>query len=281
MNNIYVPTPCVITEKIRETYDTTTYVLEFLDSSQNARFSFYLGQFNMISVLGVGEAPISISSGPGDKGIFHHTVRHVGNVTRALERMEPGDRVYVRGPYGRGWPMNRLYGKDVLIVAGGIGLAPLRPVIRAILAERGRYKKVLVFYGARTPEDLLFKREFDDWDSELDLLVSVDTLNGSEPGRYTVGVVTTLFPRISVTPRLSTVLMCGPEVMMRYAVRDLLELGFSRDQIYLSLERRMNCGIGKCGKCQIGPLFVCRDGPVFSYAELSGMLEPALGGVAK
>ncbi len=278
---LYTPEPCVITKVIPQTYDTDTYVMEFVDEKNNADFSFYLGQFNMLSVFGIGEAPISISSGPGDHGVFHHTIRNVGNVTGVLSRLGPGSIVHVRGPYGRGWPMDAMQGKDVLIVAGGIGLAPLRPVLKAISHDRRRYRNVEVLYGARSPKDLLFVPEFDDWRYYMTLHVSVDTLDGTAPGDYNVGVVTTLFSKMSITPKDSVVLMCGPEIMMRFAVRDLLDRGFEPEKIYVSLERRMQCGVRKCGRCQIGPKFVCKDGPVFTYDELSSLVEPALGGAVR
>jgi sulfhydrogenase subunit gamma (sulfur reductase) len=278
---LYTPKPCVITEVIPQTYDTNTYVMEFVDEKDNAEFSCYLGQFNMLSVLGIGEAPISISSGPGDRGVFHHTVRNVGNVTGALAKMRPGSTIHVRGPYGRGWPMDALQGKDVLIVAGGIGLAPLRPVLKAISHDPRRFGNVEVLYGARSPKDLLFVPEYDDWRYYMNLHVSVDTLDGTPPGKYHVGVVTTLFSKMTITPKNSVVLMCGPEVMMRFAVRDLLERGFEGDKMYVSLERRMHCGVSKCGRCQIGPKFVCKDGPVFTYNEITSLVEPALGGMVR
>lgn len=275
---VYTPDPCVITRVTQETHDTKTYTMEFEDSSKNSTFRFRFGQFNMLSILGIGEAPISISAGPGDEGVLMHTVRKAGNVTAALDRMKPGDRLFIRGPFGRGWPMEALEGKDVLIIAGGIGLAPLRGVVRAIAAKRSLYREVEVLYGARTPKDLLFTREFDDWRPQMTLMLSVDTLDGAAPGPYREGVVTTLFSEMTVTPANSLVFMCGPEVMMRFATRELLSRGFSPDQIYVSLERRMECGVGKCGRCQIGPIYVCKDGPVFGVSELLGIPEPALGG---
>ncbi len=278
MDRIYTPEPCVITSIVPETYDTKTYVMEFEDGGKNSSFGFYFGQFNMLSILGIGEAPISISSGPGDDGVFLHTVRKVGNVTGAMDHLRPGDKVFVRGPYGHGWPLDAMRGKDVLVVAGGIGLSPLRGVVKAMVSDRRRYKNVELLYGARTPRDLLFTREYDDWRYEITVHVSVDTLDGAAPGAYNVGVVTTLFSKMTVTPKNSVVLMCGPEVMMRFATRDLLNRGFTPEQIYVSLERRMKCGMKKCGRCQIDPVYVCKDCPVFRWADLSAIPEPALGG---
>jgi len=275
---LYTPEPCVITRVTPETYDTKTYAMEFEDGARNSSFGFYFGQFNMLSILGIGEAPVSISAGPGDDGVLLHTVRKVGNVTASLDKLKPGDRVFVRGPYGHGWPMDAMRGKDVLIVAGGIGMAPLRGVVKAIVADRRRFRNVELLYGARTPKDLLFTREFDDWRYEVALHLSVDTLDGTAPGTYNVGVVTTLYSKMTITPQNSVVLMCGPEVMMRFATRDLLNRGFTPEQIYVSLERRMECGMKKCGRCQIGPVYVCKDGPVFKVSDLLAIPEPALGG---
>lgn len=276
---IYTPEPCVITRVTPETYDTKTYAMEFEDGGRNSSFGFYFGQFNMLNILGVGEAPISISAGPGDGGVLVHTVRKVGSVTAALDKMKPGDKVFVRGPYGHGWPMDAMKGKDILIVAGGIGLAPLRGVVKAIVSDRRRFKNVEVLYGARTPRDLLFSSEFDEWRYDVALHLSVDMLDGAAPGPYTVGVVTALFPKMTITPQNSVVLMCGPEVMMRFAARDLIQnRGFKPGQVYVSLERRMECGMKKCGRCQIGPVYVCKDGPVFKVSDLMAIPEPALGG---
>lgn len=276
---LYTPEPCVITRITPETYDTKTYAMEFEDGGRNSSFGFYFGQFNMLSILGVGEAPISISAGPGDNGVLVHTVRKVGNITAALDKLKPGDKVFVRGPYGHGWPLDAMKGKDVLIVAGGIGLAPLRGVVKAIASDRRRFRNVEVLYGARTPKDLLFTREFDEWRYDMTLHLSVDMLDGAAPGVFTVGVVTALFPKMTITSQNSVVLMCGPEVMMRFAARDLIQSrGFKPEQVYVSLERRMECGMKKCGRCQIGPVYVCKDGPVFRVSDLMAIPEPALGG---
>lgn len=226
----------------------------------------------MVSVLGFGEAPLSISSEAWRKDSFDHTVRAVGNVTRAMTRLQEGDILHIRGPYGRGWPMERIEGRELLIVAGGIGLAPLRPVIAQLTEARQRFGRVEILYGARTPADLLFTDELQGWQEYgLRLLLSVDQVPGEETWSHNVGVVTTLFPRITVDPREAIALVCGPEIMMKFVVLDLLKRGYAPERIYLSLERRMECGVAMCGHCQMGPKYVCKHGPVFSYVEVKNL----------
>jgi len=280
--NPFKPERAIIREIIPETYDTTTYSLEFLNPQKRQEYSFLPGQFNMLSVIGVGEAPISVSSDPEEQeklGLFQHTIRHVGDVTNALKRYNVGDSLFIRGPYGNGWPMDLLLGHNVLIIAGGIGLAPLRPVIKHIINHREDYGLVEVLYGARTPKDHLFTREFEEWQQKIDFRITCDIADESWQGA--VGVVTTLCYEMKSKPDYTIALTCGPEIMMQFAVKDLLERGFEPDQIYVSLERRMECGINKCGKCQIGPKFVCKDGPVFAFAELLTIPEDILGGVGR
>lgn len=281
MINPFKPEIAVITEVFKETSDTTTYTFRFKDEETRETWSFEPGQFNMITVFGIGEAPISISSAPSDTGFFQHTVRHVGNVTNALAKKKPGDVVGIRGAYGTGWPFHQLYGRNVLIVAGGIGLAPLRPVIREVMRQRDRFKEVEVLYGARTPGDMLFVREFPEWSEYVKLRLTVDTVPPGVKWDHKVGVVTTLFSEMSSQPSNTVVLTCGPEIMMKFVVRGLLHMGFSPDRIYVSMERRMHCGVGKCGRCQIGPRFTCKDGPVFAYEELAALPEEVLGGVGR
>ncbi|NLO89980.1 MAG: Ni/Fe hydrogenase subunit gamma [Clostridia bacterium] len=270
-----MPSLVKIIDIIEETGDTKTIKLIFVDEQTQKNFSFKPGQFNMLTVLGVGEAPLSISSAPGEGDYFSHTIRRVGNVTGAITRLNVGDTFGARGPYGNGWPLDKIKGRDILIVAGGIGLAPLRSVIYYIKENRDNYGKVEILYGARTPKDCLYRREFDEWREipNTRLLLTVDNVPEGTKWEHDVGVVTLLFDKISLNPSETAVLMCGPEIMMKFAVHNLLEMGFKDKDIYLSMERRMNCGISKCGLCQIGPKFVCQDGPVFSYYELRNLTE--------
>lgn len=277
MANIYQPAPAKILAIKQETYDTTTYTLAFSEPEKQASYWFVPGQFNMLTIFGLGEAPISISSDAEHKASFAHTVRHVGRVTGAMQKLTVGDTVWVRGPYGNGWPMSQMIGKNVLIVAGGIGLAPLRPVIYYLLKHPEEFGQVEILYGARTPQDLLFADQLAGWQTDkVKVRLTVDQAPAGDGWAHRTGVVTTLFEDIEVPPANTIALTCGPEVMMRFVVAGLIERGYDPSQIYVSLERRMSCGISKCGKCQIGSKFVCRDGPVFAYAELALLPERVL-----
>jgi len=232
------------------------------------------GQFVEVSALGVGEAPISISSSPSrSNGHFELCVRKVGDVTSALHRLRPGDRVGIRGPYGRGFPVEKFRGKDLLFAPGGLGLAPLRSLINQVLDERALFGRVIILYGARNPSELLFKDELKQWGErdDVELHLTVDRADDNWMGH--VGVITTLFKDISVYPRNTVAVTCGPPVMYRFVLMELLGKGISEGNIYLSLERRMKCGVGKCGHCQINHIYACQSGPVFPYAEIKGLEE--------
>jgi len=231
------------------------------------------GQFNMLYVFGVGEAPVSMSGNPADETVLVHTVRAAGAVTSALCAAKPGDVLGVRGPFGNTWPLNESAGRDLLILAGGLGLPPLRPAIYRVLAERGRYGDVRILYGARTPSDILFKRELRRWGGrfDVDLHVTVDVGDSDWCGE--VGVVTRLLNRVGTDPGHATALVCGPEVMLRFAALELENLGVRQDQVFISMERNMHCGIGLCGHCQLGPTFVCKDGPVYRYDRVAHLLN--------
>ena len=273
--NPYLPHEVDIIQIVDETHDTKTFRLAFKDAQIKEQFSFLPGQFNMLTLFGIGEAPISISSDHNQQDYFDHTVRKVGNVTKAMFRLKEGASLRVRGPYGRGWPLEQAQGKDILLVAGGIGLAPLRPLIFNCLQNRDKYGKVEILYGARTPLDALFINQWNEWNA-VEGVTFRPTVDGVPPGvewNNSVGLVTKLFDSMDSTPGNTHVVMCGPEIMMKFAVQGLLNKGFSPKDIFLSLERRMNCGISKCGFCQIGPKFVCQDGPVFSYYELQNLTE--------
>lgn len=232
------------------------------------------GQFVEVSMLGVGEAPISISSSPSrSEQSFELCVRNVGDVTGALHRLQVGDKIGIRGPFGRGFPFEKFRGKDVLFAPGGLGLAPLRSLINQVLDERAMYGRVILLYGAKTPGELLFKDELKTWGerSDLELLVTVD--RGDETWTGNTGVITTLFRNISVYPRNTVAITCGPPVMYRFVLMELFGKGIPEGNIYLSLERRMKCGVGKCGHCQINNVYACQSGPVFSYKEIKGLEE--------
>jgi anaerobic sulfite reductase subunit B len=244
-----VPAPFRVAERRQETADTWTLELE-------PRLEFEPGQFTMLAAGGAGEVPISISGNP-EGGRLVHTVRAVGAATRAICAAEPGRALAVRGPFGMPWPTEAIEGADVVIVAGGIGLAPLRPAILRLLARPERYGRVTVLHGARTPDQLLFPDQLERWGAEL----IVDSAAPGWDGR--VGVVTKLIDRAPMDPGSTVALLCGPEVMMRFAVPALGARGVTTDRTYVSLERNMQCGIGHCGHCQLGPTLICRDGPVY------------------
>ncbi len=266
-----VPRVARVRRRQRDLSDVWTLVLEMEDGGG---LEFAAGQFNMLTAFGVGEVPISISGDPAKAGGgLVHTIRDVGSVSGALARLAPGEAVGVRGPFGVGWPVAEAHGCDVVIMAGGLGLAPLRPVIYSLLANRRRYGKIALLYGARGPGEILFRSELEQWRRLLDieLHVTVDHAEGDWYG--SVGVVTALVPRADFDPDNTLAMVCGPEIMMRFGVGALRDAGVSGSAIYLSMERSMKCAIGLCGHCQLGPVFVCRDGPVFRHDRLSSLLS--------
>jgi NAD(P)H-flavin reductase len=258
-------TRAMVREIVSETPDTLTFAFELEDGRGAA--DFRPGQFNMLYVYGVGEVPISIASSRQERSV-KHTIRSVGTVTTLISRLKVGDVVGLRGPFGVSWPLEDAYGKELMIVAGGLGLAPLRPVIMEALASAHRFKGVKVLYGARTPKDLLYKYEQAGWNNRegTELLVTVDRAEEGWSGN--VGVVTTLFKQVEVLAEEAVAFVCGPEVMMKFTVQELLRRRVPQDNIVVSLERHMSCGVGTCGHCQMGPVFICKDGPVFAYPRV-------------
>jgi NAD(P)H-flavin reductase len=261
------PSLCSIGKVKHETHDSFSLELDPPEA-----FHFAPGQFNMLYVFGVGEVPISISGDPAKPGLIH-TIRNVGTVTRAMAKLKRGDALGLRGPFGSVWPVEAAEGHDVVVVAGGIGLAPLRPALYHLLSNRERYGKVVLLYGARTPQDILYARELALWRAKLDLEVQVTVDRADESWRGNVGVVTTLIKRATFDPRNTLALACGPEVMMRFTVQELIKHSVTPNKIYLSVERNMKCAIGFCGHCQYGPHFVCKDGPVFAYPQIARLLQ--------
>lgn len=255
----------------RETADTFTMTLRPCEGTEAPRFA--PGQFSMIYVFGVGELPISISGDPQQTDRLVYTVRSVGPATQALVSRKRGDWVGVRGPYGASWPMDAGRGKDLLIIAGGIGLAPLRPAIYHVLKNRDDYVRLIVLYGARSPQDLLYRKELSTWGRVPDTQVLSTVDYGGVHWRGRVGVVTTLFKHLRMHPDRTVVMICGPEIMMRYVITELEKnRGVPANNIYLSMERNMKCAVGFCGHCQLGPHFICKDGPVFSYDRLRNLM---------
>jgi len=268
---LLTPVPACVAEVRKETHDTFTLTLE--PANGQPLGSFAPGQFSMLYVYGVGELPISISGDPNEPGRLVYTVRSVGRATQALVRRRAGEVVGVRGPFGRPWPLEAARGKDVLIVAGGIGLAPLRPAVYEILRRRDDYVRLIVLYGARSPKDLLFRKQLAVWGRLPDTQVLATVDFGGASWRGHVGVVTTLFRHLRLHPGETVALVCGPEIMMRFVVRQLEARGVPASEIYLSMERNMKCAVGSCGHCQLGPYFVCKDGPVFSYEQLRPWMD--------
>lgn len=248
----------------RETHDTVSVDVE------DATTGYAPGQFSMLSASGHGEVPISVSALGRDA--VTHTVRSVGTATEALTRLQAGSIVGVRGPFGVGWPVSELRGRDVIVVAGGLGLAPLRPAVHHLIAHRPEYGRLVLLYGARTPLDLLFTHEVERWRArfDLDAWVTVDAADRSWRGE--VGVVTKLFRRLSIDAERAAALVCGPEIMMRFAAGGLVDLGIDPSAIWLSMERNMQCGAGVCGHCQLGPYLICRDGPVLPLSHLAPLM---------
>lgn len=267
-----LPRRFVVTDSRRDTRDTHTLLLEAVDGPPLA---FEPGQFTMLSAFGIGEVPISISGDPSRPEVLQHTIRDVGSVSHALAEAEPGTMLGVRGPYGTGWDVGTGRGGDVVFVAGGIGLAPLRPAILEVTRNRADYGQVLLLYGARTPEDMLFTEDLRSWaaEDEVDVHVTVDMGQHGWPGR--VGLVTQFIPRAAFSPDRTLALVCGPEVMMRHVAADLVDRGVPLHGIRLSMERTMKCGVGLCGHCQLRELVICLDGPVLAYDQLEPLMNRA------
>ena len=235
-------------------------------------FPFAPGQFNMLYAFGVGEAAISISGDPTRPERLVHTIRSVGKVSDALARLRPGDPLGLRGPYGGGWPLDAAVGSDVIIVAGGLGLAPLRPTLYRLMAERDRYGRIVILCGARSPTDILYRNELEGWRTRLDIEIEVTVDRAGRDWHGNVGVVTTLIERAAFDPAHAVAMLCGPEIMMRFAAAGLEKVGVSASSIYLSMERNMKCAIGHCGHCQFSSDFVCKDGPVATWADLGRLI---------
>lgn len=256
-----------------ETADTFTFDLAPRDGG--AMPGFAPGQFNMLYLFGRGEVAISVSGDPGDASRLTHTVRSIGSVTHGFDNLSEGQSIGVRGPFGTAWPVEAIKGRDVLFLAGGLGLAPLRPAILHVLAHRGDYGAVNVLYGTRNPETLLFREDLEHWRAapEIGFDITVDHADADWHGH--VGVITKLIARTGINPANTVALICGPEIMMHFAVEGLKARGMASKQIHVSLERNMKCALGHCGHCQLGPAFICRDGPVFRHDRMAPLLRVA------
>jgi NAD(P)H-flavin reductase len=268
------PEPFEVRHVTKETGDTFTLTLAPVARAPFRPFA--PGQFNMLYVFGVGEVPISISGDPARPEILVHTIRSVGATTRAMQKLQRGDWVGVRGPFGTAWPVDKAHGHDVVLIAGGIGLAPIRPALYHVLLHRGLYGRVVLLYGARTPRDMLFPKELREWRGRFDVVVDVTVDRATMEWQGSVGVVTKMVQRSPFDPQSAMAFICGPEVMIRYAAQSLEQRGTAGSSIFVSMERNMKCAVGVCGHCQFGPWFVCKDGPVFRYDRIErffGMRE--------
>lgn len=269
--NIYIPEPATLIKTTKMTEDETFYEV-CLDSQHDLNHA--PGQFVELSVAGIGEAPISISSSPTQTGIFQMVVRKVGNVTTALSKLGAGDKIGIRGPFGSQFPVSDIMlGRDLLFICGGIGLVPVRSAIKYVLDNRDDYGKITILYGVKTPADRLFRDELPQWAQESGVTVLETVDNGDQNWQGNVGVITSLLPQISVEPAQTIAIVCGPPAMYKFVLQGLTTMGMSDEHIYLSLERRMKCGVGKCGHCQMNHIYVCQEGPVFRYSDIKDVME--------
>ncbi|MFC2019907.1 FAD/NAD(P)-binding protein [Chloroflexota bacterium] len=271
--NIYLPHAAVIEKIVDETTDTKTFHFNFKDEKLRQDFTFQSGQFALCSILGIGEAPFAISSSPTRRDHLEFAVRQVGRLTKAIHRLGVGSEIGVRGPYGNGFPLDSLEGKNLVFVAGGIGLSPLRSLIWNVLDNRDKYSQISIIYGARSPSDLSFRYDLAAWekDKSINTVTMVDKGDESWTGR--VGLVPVVLTEIAPSADNTVAIVCGPPIMIRFTFPALAKLGFSPQQMITTLEKRMKCGLGKCGRCNIGDIYVCRDGPVFSYAQIKNFIS--------
>lgn len=267
-----LPCRARVVRRIQESPTIFTLGLELLEANQRKQFSFRPGQFNMVYLFGAGEVPISIVSDPQDDTLLDHTIRAVGRVTRGLALLNEGDEAGIRGPFGRGWPLEQAQGKDILIITGGLGCAPVISVINYILRRRADYGHLTILQGVKHSEDLIWRTRYEQWIEQPDIEVHLAADVGTGNWPWYIGRVTALLDGVDLDPQRTIAMMCGPELMMAGAVRTLAERGIAGEAIWMSMERNMHCGTGLCGHCQLGPKFVCREGPVFHYPDIASLL---------
>lgn len=271
MKNEYIPYKAIIQSIQKESFDTNTYRVVFDEEKIKESFDYKPGQFAEVSVLGVGEVPISITSSPARKGFLEFTIRKTGKVTDAIHRLKTGDSLFIRGPYGNAFPFEEIKGKNIYFIAGGIGLAPIRSLINEVFDNRKDFGHIKILYGAKTPDELCFKQELESWKKIADTEVWLTVDKPYEGWRYRTGVVTELWKDTDVHPKNAVSIVCGPPIMIKFVAQKLNESGFKDKDIVMTLERHMKCGIGKCGHCNIADKFVCIDGPVFNYEQVKSM----------
>ncbi len=269
----YLPKEVEIIQRTQESSSIFTLHFRFTDEEHHKQFQFYPGQFNMLYLYGVGEVAISIVSDPRKKTFLSHTIRAVGRVTKAMQKLQVGDRLGIRGPFGVGWPLQKTIGKDIIVLTGGLGCAPSVSIINYILGRRRHYGKLSILQGVKHSDDFIFRKQYAKWQKSdhTEVYIAADQAGPKWP--WGVGYVTDLIDHIMIQPDNSVVMMCGPEMMMNTAVKVFTQKGILENDIYLSMERNMECGIGHCGHCQYGGLFVCKDGPVFAYSQIKELFK--------
>lgn len=269
-SDIYLPHPATIIARKQESSTIFSLKTQFIDA-QHHPISFSPGQFNMLYLYGVGEVAISIASDPAEKTYLSHTIRAVGHVTKALQALQPNDQIGIRGPYGHGWPLKQTEGKDIVIITGGLGCAPTVSVINYILARREQYGNLKILQGVKHSDDFIFKKQYAKWQKypNTEVYIAADQAGPQWP--WSTGYITDMIQTLELNPNKTIAMMCGPEMMMHTAINALLKQGMLEADIYLSMERNMACGVGHCGHCQYGGLFVCKDGPVFAYPTIKSL----------
>lgn len=266
MSSPYQAIPATLEKVADETANIKTFWLK-----PETPIPFRTGQFVELTVPGLGEAPFTPSSSPTVADKMELTIMKAGTVTQHLHQLQPGAKLGVRGPYGKGYPMEELYGKDLLVLGGGVGLAPLRSLLYQVFEDIDKFPRVILLYGAKTPADMVYPAQLDEWTKrdKLEVLTTVDAASNGWAGN--VGVVTTLLPKVKLNLENTAAVICGPPVMMKFGTLEVLQMGMAKERIYLSMEKNMSCGLGKCGHCRLGPYYVCKDGPVFTYDKIESL----------
>lgn len=271
----YLPIEAEVIECIHESSNIFTLKLSFVERDLHLLYHYQPGQFNMVYLYGVGEVAISIVSDPNEKHTFSHTIRAIGRVTKALQRLSAGDRLGIRGPFGRGWPLHQAQGKDIMIITGGLGCAPTVSVINYIQGRRSQYGQLRILQGVRHTEDFIFRKQYEKWQQSPQTEIYLAASQAAHSWPWNIGYVTDTIQTLDIHPENTIAMMCGPEMMMRTAIKALKQKNVVEHNIYLSMERNMECGIGQCGHCQYGGYFICKDGPVFAYPEIKELFNVA------
>jgi len=268
----HLPREAEIINRVQESPTIFTLHIRFVDEESQKKFSYHPGQFNMVYLYGVGEVAISILSDPRENHVLSHTIRAVGRVTKALQTLKKGDRIGIRGPFGRGWPLEQSKGKNIVIMTGGLGCAPTVSVINYVLARRDEYANLIIMQGVKNTDDFIFRKQYEKWQEfpSTEIYIAADQAGPKWP--WGVGYVTDMIKAIDLSPANTIVMMCGPEIMMQTAINAFIKRRLPEENIYLSMERNMECGIGQCGHCQLGGFFICKDGPVFHYPQIKTLL---------